>query len=91
MKQETNKETQARRDFLKNIGKFGLGLSVIPGISQEAFAKESNTLIQANLNKTIRIAGLVVEANHRVSKNGRNFGILGIEDFTGKTEQALFG
>lgn len=53
--------------------------------------KESNTLIQANLNKTIRIAGLVVDANHRVSKNGRNFGILGIEDFTGKTEQALFG
>jgi sulfur-oxidizing protein SoxB len=48
MKQETNKETHARRDFLKNIGKFGLGLSVIPGISQEALANESNTLIGNN-------------------------------------------
>lgn len=48
MKQETNKENQARRDFLKNIGKFGLGLSVIPGISQEALANESNTLIGNN-------------------------------------------
>lgn len=53
--------------------------------------KESNTLMQANLNRTIRIAGLVVDAQHRVSKNGRNFGILAIEDFTGKAEQALFG
>ena len=48
MKQETNKESQARRNFLKNIGKFGLGLSVIPGISQEALANESNTLIGNN-------------------------------------------
>lgn len=48
MKQESNKESQARRNFLKNIGKFGLGLSVIPGISQEALANESNTLIGNN-------------------------------------------
>lgn len=48
MKQETNKENQARRDFLKNIGKFGLGLSVIPGLPQETLAKESNTLMGNN-------------------------------------------
>ena len=52
--------------------------------------KESSTLAQANLTKTLRIAGLVVDAQHRVTKTGRNFGILTIEDFSGKTELALW-
>jgi DNA polymerase-3 subunit alpha len=52
--------------------------------------KDSVTLAQANLSKPIRIAGLVVDAQHRVTKTGRNFGILAIEDFTGKTEIALW-
>jgi DNA polymerase-3 subunit alpha len=52
--------------------------------------KESNTLAQANLNKPFRMAGLVIDAQHRVTKTGRNFGILTIEDFSGKTELALW-
>ncbi len=52
--------------------------------------KESVTLSQANAGKQIRIAGLVTDAQHRVTKTGRNFGILTIEDFTGKTELALW-
>lgn len=52
--------------------------------------KESSTLAQANLSKTLRIAGLVIDAQHRVTKTGRNFGILTIEDFNGKTELALW-
>ncbi len=52
--------------------------------------KESTTLAQTYLNKNIRIAGLVVDAQHRVTKTGRNFGILGIEDYSGKTEIALW-
>ncbi len=52
--------------------------------------KESTTLAQSYLNKNIRIAGLVVDAQHRVTKTGRNFGILAIEDYSGKTEIALW-
>jgi DNA polymerase III subunit alpha len=61
-------------------------------LSIESFneIKDSTTLAQASLNKPLRIAGLVVDANHRVTKTGRNFGILGFEDFSGKTEIALW-
>jgi DNA polymerase-3 subunit alpha len=52
--------------------------------------KESNTLMQSNVGKPFRIAGLVIDAQHRTTKTGRNFGILTIEDFSGKTEIALW-
>jgi DNA polymerase-3 subunit alpha len=52
--------------------------------------KDSNTLSQASLLKPLRLAGLVVDAQHRVTKTGRNFGILGFEDFSGKAEIALW-
>lgn len=52
--------------------------------------KESATLSQTYLAKPLRIAGLVVDAQHRVTKTGRNFGILSVEDYTGKTEIALW-
>ncbi len=41
-------------------------------------------------NKPFKLAGLVVDAQHRVTKTGRNFGVLAIEDFTGKTELMLW-
>jgi len=53
--------------------------------------KESNTLMQSNAGKPFRIAGLVIDAQHRTTKTGRSFGILAFEDLTGKTELALFG
>ncbi len=40
--------------------------------------------------RTFRVAGLVTNGQHRVTKTGKPFGILSIEDFTGKTEFALF-
>ena len=43
-----------------------------------------------NPNRTYRIAGLVIDAQHRVTKTGRNFGSLVIEDFSGKTEMMLW-
>ncbi len=52
--------------------------------------KESNTLAQSNAGKPFRIAGLVIDAQHRTTKTGRNFGILTLEDFSGKTELALW-
>jgi len=52
--------------------------------------KDSNTLSAANVGKPMRIAGLVIDGQHRITKTGRNFGILVIEDFSGKTEIALW-
>jgi DNA polymerase-3 subunit alpha len=38
-----------------------------------------------------RLAGLVTDAQHRLTKTGKNFGIMHIEDFSGKCDFALFG
>jgi len=46
--------------------------------------------LQSNPGKTYRLAGLVVDAQHRVSKNGKQFGVLTIEDYTGKAEFMLW-
>lgn len=47
-----------------------------------------NTL--PNPGKSFRLAGLVVDAQHRLTKTGKNFGILVIEDFSGKSEFMLW-
>lgn len=41
--------------------------------------------------KQYRLAGLVTDAQHRLTKTGKNFGIMHIEDFSGKCDFALFG
>jgi DNA polymerase-3 subunit alpha len=46
--------------------------------------------LQANPGKSYRLAGLVVDAQHRVSKTGKQFGSFIIEDYTGKTEFMLW-
>jgi DNA polymerase III subunit alpha len=53
--------------------------------------KESNTLLAANKEKNLRIAGLVTDAQHKVSRKGNNFGVIMLEDFSGKSESMLFG
>jgi DNA polymerase-3 subunit alpha len=40
--------------------------------------------------KNFRVAGLVIDAQHRLTKTGKNFGILTIEDFSGKSEFMLW-
>jgi DNA polymerase-3 subunit alpha len=47
--------------------------------------------LQANPGKTYRLAGLVVEAQHRVSRTGKQFGSFYIEDYSGKSEFMLWG
>ncbi|HUQ65505.1 MAG TPA: DNA polymerase III subunit alpha [Flavitalea sp.] len=47
--------------------------------------------LQANGGKVFRIAGLVVDAQHRVSRTGKQFGSFFIEDYTGKSEFMLWG
>ena len=51
--------------------------------------KEAVTL-QANPGRTYKLAGLVVDAQHRVTKTGRQFGSFFIEDYTGKSEFLLW-
>jgi DNA polymerase III subunit alpha len=48
-------------------------------------------LLHANPFQTFRLAGLVTSYQERVTKTGKQFGICMIEDYTGKTEFALFG
>ena len=40
--------------------------------------------------RSFRVAGLVIDAQHRVTKTGKNFGILTIEDYTDKSEFMLW-
>lgn len=47
--------------------------------------------LHANPFQQIRLAGLVAEANHRISKTGKQFGVFSLEDYSGKMEIALFG
>ena len=51
--------------------------------------KEAIT-IQTNSNKPFRLAGLVVDAQHRVSRQGKNFGSVMLEDYSGKSEFMLW-
>jgi DNA polymerase-3 subunit alpha len=41
-------------------------------------------------SKQFRLAGLVIDAQHRLTKTGKNFGVLHIEDFSGKSEFMLW-
>ncbi len=43
-----------------------------------------------NPAKSFRLAGLVVDVQHRLTKAGKNFAILGIEDYSGKAEFMLW-
>lgn len=44
----------------------------------------------ANPSRQFRLAGLVVDVQHRFTKTGKNFGILAIEDYSGKSEFMLW-
>ena len=46
--------------------------------------------LHPNPSRQFRVAGLVVDAQHRLTKTGKNFGILTIEDYSGKAEFMLW-
>ena len=46
--------------------------------------------LQANPGKNLRLAGLVIDAQHRVTKTGKQFGSFTIEDYSGKSEFVLW-
>ena len=46
--------------------------------------------LHPNPGRNFRIAGLVTEAQHRISKSGNKYGVFHIEDYTSKMELMLF-
>lgn len=61
----------------------------ITPISEFLEVVESTTL-QAS-GKQYRLAGLVLDGQHRQTRTGRSFGSLSVEDYSGKTEIMLWG
>lgn len=53
-------------------------------------AHQSEIENQPNPTRQFRLAGLVTGSQHRVSKQGKKFGVLQLEDFTGKFELTMF-
>jgi DNA polymerase-3 subunit alpha len=49
-----------------------------------------STTLQAS-GKQYRLAGLVLDGQHRQTRTGRSFGSLSVEDYSGKTEIMLWG
>jgi DNA polymerase-3 subunit alpha len=43
-----------------------------------------------NLGRTFKLAGLITNVQHRITKTGKNFGSFIIEDFTGKSDFVLW-
>jgi DNA polymerase-3 subunit alpha len=56
----------------------------------EYLAHQAEVGTLPNPARAFRLAGLVTSAQHRVSRNGNRFGVLTLEDFSGKTEITLF-
>ncbi|MFY7963325.1 MAG: DNA polymerase III subunit alpha, partial [Chitinophagaceae bacterium] len=70
--------------------KFEMKYYGITKLSDFIEIKDSQTLMQSYLAKPLKIAGLVIDAQHRTTKTNRAFGILKIEDFSGNAEIALW-
>ena len=47
--------------------------------------------IQKNPTQSLKISGLVTASLHKISKAGKKYGTITIEDFSGKTDITLFG
>jgi DNA polymerase-3 subunit alpha len=69
--------------------KFELRYYGITNIADFNEIKESLQL-QPNPGRAIKVAGLIIDVQHRVTKTGKNFGSFAIEDFSGKTEFVLW-
>ena len=54
------------------------------------FTEIKNDIQDNPTSRTIRLAGLVTDAQHRLTRTGKNFAILQIEDYSGKEEFPLW-
>jgi DNA polymerase-3 subunit alpha len=54
------------------------------------FLEVKNAIGSTPSTRSFRLAGLVVDAQHRLTKTGKNYGVLFIEDYSGKTDFFLW-
>ncbi len=54
------------------------------------FNEKKDNITQQPTSRTFRLAGLVIDAQHRVTRTGRQFGAFTIEDYGGKCEFMLW-
>ncbi len=73
-----------------NHFRFELKYYGIMPLSEFNEVSESPAATASNANRTFRIAGLVTDAQHRITRTGKNFGSITVEDFTAKTEIMLW-
>ncbi len=73
-----------------NHYRFELKYYGIMSLSEFNEVNENPAAQAAAQNKSFRIAGLVTDAQHRITRTGKNFGSITIEDFTAKTEIMLW-
>ncbi|WEK35081.1 MAG: DNA polymerase III subunit alpha [Candidatus Pseudobacter hemicellulosilyticus] len=66
--------------------KFELKHYGIRSLAEYNEVRDSELLLAANNNKPMKLAGLVTDAQHRVTKTGKNFGKIILEDYSGNTE-----
>jgi DNA polymerase-3 subunit alpha len=59
--------------------------------SQEFTEFKGSIELQKSPNQVLKLAGLVTSAQHKISRAGKKYGTLVIEDFSGKIEITLFG
>ncbi len=52
---------------------------------------KDDTETVSKINRNFKLAGLITEAAHRLTKTGREFGSITLEDYTGKTELMFWG
>lgn len=62
--------------------------NITPLADYSEFKLAVNT--HANPARSFRLAGLVVDAQHRLTKKGKNFAVLVLEDYSGKAEFMLW-
>jgi DNA polymerase-3 subunit alpha len=54
------------------------------------FNEFKQSVVERPVSRNFRIAGLVVDAQHRITKTGKPFGSMHLEDFSGKSEFMLW-
>src|SRR5690606_11468183 len=66
-------------------------LALIDKMKETEVDEELRTEFNKIKNRELTIGGMVTSANHRVTKNGKPFGVLVFEDYSDSYEIALFG
>lgn len=60
-------------------------------ISLAEFKEIERNINETSFPPTVRIAGMVVRGDHRLTKHGKDYGVMVLEDFTETYELRLFG